>query len=229
MGSVKILNMPKGIYKRKSITEEHRKHLSESHKGIKFSIERKANMNKDKIGKKRPPFSEEWRRKLGLANKGKKRTKEQIQKLIDFRLGKKLSKETKDKISKSHTGKHYEKHIANVVRGDKHPFWKGGITPIRFVIRNCFKYRQWISDIFTRDDYTCQHCLSRGNRLSAHHIKSFALILHENMIKSLEEAESCEELWNINNGITLCFSCHKLTDNYAKNLPQNTNLGLTMV
>jgi len=31
----------------------------------------------------------------------------------------------------------------------------------------------------------------------------------------LEQAVNCEELWNINNGITLCKECHKKTDSYG--------------
>ena len=39
--------------------------------------------------------------------------------------------------------------------------------------------------------------------------------MEENNIKTLEEAENCEELWNINNGRTLCYPCHYKTDNYG--------------
>lgn len=35
------------------------------------------------------------------------------------------------------------------------------------------------------------------------------------IITSLIGARKCIELWDIENGITLCESCHKLTDNYA--------------
>jgi hypothetical protein len=93
--------------------------------------------------------------------------------------------------------------------GKNHPNWKGGITPLTKNIRHCFKYRQWISDVFTRDDFTCQDCNIKGGFLHAHHIKQFSIILKENSIKTLEEALNCEELWNINNGITLCKKCHK--------------------
>ena len=34
-------------------------------------------------------------------------------------------------------------------------------------------------------------------------------ILEENNIKTFKEAENCQELWNVNNLITLCRSCHR--------------------
>jgi len=70
-------------------------------------------------------------------------------------------------------------------------------------------YRQWRSDIFTRDDFTCQECGQRGGHLEAHHIKQLSKILQFYEITTLEEALNCAELWNINNGITLCKECHK--------------------
>lgn len=136
-------------------------------------------------GKKRPPFSEEWKKKIGLSNKGKHR-----------------SEKTKKKISKSMTGK-------------QHPNWKGGLTSLKIRIRNLFKYRQWRSDIFTRDNFTCQNCGVKGGKINADHIKSFSLILRENNIKTLEKALNCEELWNINNGRILCSKCHRNTDTFG--------------
>ena len=87
--------------------------------------------------------------------------------------------------------------------------WKGGITPLTKQIRHTFEYRQWISDVFTRDDYVCQDCYIKGGRLEAHHIRLFSKILEENNIKTLQEALNCSELWSINNGKTLCKECHR--------------------
>lgn len=38
-------------------------------------------------------------------------------------------------------------------------------------------------------------------------------ILVLNDIKTVEQARECSELWNINNGETLCEQCHDLTKN----------------
>ena len=116
-------------------------------------------------------------------------------------LGKKLSRKHKKAISKGHIG---------LFRGDKNPAWKGGISLLEARIRRSFKYRQWRSDVFTRDNYICQECgYEKGGILEAHHIKPFAVIIAEYNIKTLEEALVCEELWNINNGITFCKFCHR--------------------
>ncbi len=102
----------------------------------------------------------------------------------------------------------YGKHCNN--NRENNPNWKGGRTSLRKQIRNSFKYRQWRSDIFTRDDFTCQKCNRRGGCLHAHHIIAFGDILELNDIKTLEQAINYEELWNINNGITYCKTCHCL-------------------
>lgn len=91
-------------------------------------------------------------------------------------------------------------------RGKNSRSWKnGGTVPLTKKIRRCFQYRQWRSDIFTRDDYTCQVCGTRGGYIEAdHYPKMFSEIFHQYKIKSLEEALACEEFWNINNGRTVC-------------------------
>lgn len=94
------------------------------------------------------------------------------------------------------------------VSGSKNVNWNGGITPLVEQIRHCLKYRLWRSDVFTRDDFTCQECFTRGGVLHAHHIKKFSEIIKEYAIKTLEDALNCEELWNLNNGKTLCKKCH---------------------
>jgi len=111
------------------------------------------------------------------------------------------------KIGVSNIGKH---------SGEKCHFWKGGKSKLSDLIRMSYKYRQWRSDIFTRDDFTCQQCNQRGFEIHPHHIKTFSAILIENNIQTLDEAIKCEELWNINNGITLCLDCHKKTNSYGR-------------
>lgn len=47
------------------------------------------------------------------------------------------------------------------------------------------------------------------------HIIGLALIIKENNIKNILQANFCEKLWNINNGRVLCKRCHVKTDNYG--------------
>jgi len=170
------------------------KKMSESHKGIKLSVEHRIKLSKAQKGR---IVSEETRKKLSEAQKGEKGNN----------FGKHPSEETRRKLGKVH-------------KGSKNHNWKGGITPLVMQIRKCFEYRQWRSDNFTRDDYTCVWCGVRSGLgikviLHADHIKSFATILRENNITTMEQALACEELWNLNNGRTLCLCCHKKTDTYA--------------
>ena len=73
--------------------------------------------------------------------------------------------------------------------------------------------------------FTCQHCGIRGGEIQADHIKSLALILQENNIKTFEEAQNCIELWDVTNGRTLCRECHIKTPTFGRNiiLKQNEN------
>ena len=95
-------------------------------------------------------------------------------------------------------------------RGNKHHNWKGGITPLNYRIRRSLEYDNWRRSVFKRDNWTCRLFGEKGY-MEAHHIKNFYTILKENNIKNLEDAIKCKELWDINNGITLCHNCHQLT------------------
>lgn len=127
-------------------------------------------------------------------------------------LGKKLSDETKAKISFAHktiqNTKESKQKQRDSHKGSKSHLWKNGITPLALSIRHSFRMRDWKYAVFGRDNFTCQSC-KRGNVfLNAHHIKPFKDLLIENEIYTMADAEKCEELWDINNGITLCEKCH---------------------
>jgi 5-methylcytosine-specific restriction endonuclease McrA len=94
---------------------------------------------------------------------------------------------------------------------EKNNLWRGGVSDIRRRIRRIPEYFLWRSQVFQRDNWTCQTCQKRGCYLEAHHIKAFALIINENKVCSLQEARECPELWDTNNGVTLCLECHNLT------------------
>lgn len=161
-------------------------------KGIPRTDEEKKNIS---VGCKRNY------KKENHPNYGKPRSEELKEKQRKSMLGRKHTDEHNKKIGASSKGK---------FSGDKHWNWKGGISVLITNIKNCDKYSEWRTQIFGRDNFTCQHCGNRGSWLNAHHIKKFSLILEEHNITSVEEALNCESLWNIDNGITYCKNCHKL-------------------
>ena len=100
--------------------------------------------------------------------------------------------------------------------GKDHFNWKGGITPLTKKIRNSEKSFEWRTKIFERDNYICRKCGAKNGNgktvyFEAHHLKEFYLIVEENKIKTFKQGMDCEELWNIDNGITLCLKCHNKT------------------
>jgi 5-methylcytosine-specific restriction endonuclease McrA len=200
-------------------------------KGSKMSEESKI---KIRIARARQVFSKESNIKRSKALKGIPKPNGFSENLKRKRAERKLrlgyinSPETRIKIGLASRGricsKESRRKHSEGNRGSRSYYWEGGITPLNLAIRRTYKYRLWRSDVFQRDNYTCQFCMSNGCYVEADHIKAFCLILKENNIKTVEEALLCEELWNINNGRTLCKPCHKKTETHAgraKNLINN--------
>jgi 5-methylcytosine-specific restriction endonuclease McrA len=108
-------------------------------------------------------------------------------------------------------------------REQNNHFWKGGKTPLMRRIRTHPVYRFWRDQVFHRDNYTCVQCGARTGQgyrvtLNADHIRPFSCIIHDYNLTSLEEVLACQELWDVNNGRTLCLHCHKQTETYGLNL-----------
>ena len=78
-------------------------------------------------------------------------------------------------------------------------------------IRQSKEMSDWRKSVYKRDDYTCQMCgdkSSKGNHLvlNAHHIERFV--------------DNKDLIFDVNNGITLCERCHKLTYRKEKEFEQ---------
>lgn len=108
--------------------------------------------------------------------------------------------------SKSHPGgktgipnSEKQRASARARKGELHPRWIKDRTEAleKKRIRGILEVKEWRTSVFHRDDYTCQECEIRGGKLEAHHIKPWRLF------KELRH--------DVNNGITLCRSCHLKT------------------
>ena len=147
-------------------------------------------------------ISERTKRKIGLSNKGKIRTKEQIENHIKKTKGRVFGyKYPKGNIPWNKNKKTgiipKTAFRPGVYIGEKHYNWKGGITPIRVKIYRSKEYQNWRNFVFKRDDYTCLNCGTKGCYLEAHHIKRWI--------------DYPKLRYEIDNGVTLCKSCHNLT------------------
>ena len=63
-----------------------------------------------------------------------------------------------------------------------------------FEARRSNEYKKWKETVLERDDFTCQRCGSKNN-LVVHHIRHFA--------------DNVELRFEVENGVTLCQTCHK--------------------
>lgn len=131
-------------------------------------------------------------------------------------LGKEKAKRRRLEVSFQFKNKKQSKeHIAKRIKyGEDSSNWKGGLTKLKEKIRGLNNYSEWRLAVFIRDKFSCCNCHKIGGYLEAHHIKKFSNIIRENNIKIVEEALSCKELWDVNNGVTLCLYCHSLTKSY---------------
>ena len=109
-----------------------------------------------------------------------------------FGKGSRHTPEAKEKLRQAVLGK----------VGENARNWQGGKTEIQVIIRYSGRMKEWRNKVFERDNYTCQKCGARcGNgktiKFQAHHIKAFA--------------QYPELRFEVSNGITLCYSCHRKT------------------
>ena len=146
--------------------------------------------------------------------KGRKLNENQLQALLNANKNKKQCLITRLKRGFALRGKR---------AGAKCNLWKGGKNPFRIILRDLSDSFRWRKHIFERDDYTCCHCRTKGGYLEAHHLKPFSVLIDEFLERYshlsilndkallVDLAQRHEPFWNIDNGITLCKSCHTKT------------------
>lgn len=216
-------------------SKETRKKMSKSHRGINTWMKgripsdetrKKLSLAQIRIGN-RPPsrsgvkLSEETKKKIGNANRGRRHTKESKQKM-SFWLGKKfseehlknlklsrigkkpmlghhLSDEAKRKIAEASSGRIHSpetrKKIGDAQRGEKGNNWKGGISfnPYPPEFNSVLKLK-----IRTRDNFTCCLC-GKTEREQLDEINRVLSVNHIDFDKN-----NCQES-NLN---TLCLKCN---------------------
>ena len=163
--------MPRGIYKRKTRTEEHRRNLSKALKGKKPSMLAVENSIKARKGKH---HSEEHKKKISESAKRVGAGK--------WMKGKKQSQET---------------ILKRIKKGKEHWNWQGGKSFEPYITDWTETLRRAIRE---RDNYICQLCGQYGN--TVHHIDY--------------NKKNC----NSDNLITLCRGCN-IKVNYNRNYWKN--------
>ncbi len=194
--------------------------------GIPKSEEQKRKLSLALKGKPGKPKTEEHKRKLSIAMQGKpgywtgKKMPESVRALMRGKR-KPLSPGHRQKISESEkafyrdhpaerakratwTGKYHtlatREKMSLAQKGENGSGWKGGVSSENECIRQSSEFKQWRIAVFRRDHFTCQKCGVKHQagvrpKLHPHHIQPFA--------------KYPELRFVLENGLTLCQSCHK--------------------
>lgn len=91
----------------------------------------------------------------------------------------------------------YKEKMSKVNSGERNYNWNPNLTnEERMIKRDYHGYKEWRKNVFERDKYTCQICGgNKGGNLVAHHLNGYHWDKNARV--------------DINNGVTLCESCHK--------------------
>jgi hypothetical protein len=177
----------------------------------KLSEETRRKMSIAKAGKKRPPRSEEWCRKIGEGNKGKTIREETRIKVSLALKNKVVSEETRHKMSIAKKGKpshrrgktlptEHKRKISESTKGkrvgEERHNWKGGASYEPYCPKFNKEFKERVREFFGR---VCVECGTpeRGKKLSVHHVN----------FNKMSCCDGTRPLF-----VPLCPSCHSKTN-----------------
>jgi hypothetical protein len=210
-------------------TEETRARMADGHRGKKATEKTRRKQSLAHKGKKMPPRTEEWRERQRLSHigVGRPHTEETKQKLRDIRVGDKNpfygkthKRDTRKKMGDAQRGNknhNYGVPLSKETRlklrqytGDATSNWKGGISPLHMLIRAESKFWDWRTSVIERDDYRDAFTGKKiVGKIEVHHIIPVNVLMKKYKLKTMDDANMCCELWDINNGMTLSKKNHR--------------------
>lgn len=161
--------------------------------------------DKDKVGKK---HSYEHCEKIRMAGLGRKHTQASKLKMSGqnshkWKGGKPRCIDCGNELKNIKARRCYPCWVKQAT-GKNASHWMGGKTPENLKIRNSTLALEWRKSIFERDGFTCQSCGQIGGDLQAHHLIPFAV--------------DKDRRFDLNNGQTLCKTCHRKVHTGPKSL-----------
>ena len=137
---------------------------------------------------------------------------------FDYATVKAIVIKSLEKIAKEEAALENTSNVLSDIKGNIDPRNLEAFAPptplLKLRIRNTTTYLNWRLSILKRDNFACKICHAsvkdnKSLRLEVHHPKAFDEICNENNISTIEQALECKELWNVKNGVSVCYKCHK--------------------
>lgn len=154
---------------------------------------------KNSIAHKRENLSEETLQRMRSSHIGNKPTPEMIEKIREASTGRLHNDISKDKISKAklrlYQNKRWNAQVTNLINGTPITDWIS--RPSRHYDISQEAYNIWRHAVYERDRRTCRICGTNHCLIHAHHI--------------IPQRINQDLILDINNGITMCRTCHELT------------------
>jgi hypothetical protein len=123
-------------------------------------------------------------------------------KMSVYRKGRKFSESHRANLAEANKNRTPESYVS----GERHLWWKGGVTVKQKGLRASREYRHWRKAVLERDGYKCVMC-GDTSKLEVDHIIAFVIVQHDK-----------DRLYDVANGRTLCKPCHVTTETYARKL-----------
>jgi hypothetical protein len=97
------------------------------------------------------------------------------------------------------------------MEGENNINWHGGTSSLYDVLRRKTRLRDWRIAVYTRDGFKCRKCGDdRGGNLNVHHIVNTKTLINGYGLTKENYCDFLSVLYDIENGLTLCTTCHKL-------------------